>query len=86
MLEEFGHMCEWTIQEAQQHKKLTIYGHWPPKSVCEFRQPRHIAEDVKWAVIRSVGGQKARVVGHVIGNVFYVVFLDKNHVFWKSQK
>lgn len=30
--------------------------------------------------------QKGRVAGYVIGNVFYVVFLDQNHRFWVTEK
>lgn len=82
-LEELKHMSEWTVQDAQQNKRLTIYNNWPP--MTKFRYPKHIAPDVKWAVIKSVGGQKIRVAGHIINNVFYVVFLDKNHLFWPSK-
>lgn len=86
MLEEFGHLSQWTMQQAQENKILTIYGDFPSKS--DFKAPKHIdiASDVQWAVIKNVKGQKGRVAGHVIGNVFYVVFLDKNHVFWKMKK
>lgn len=83
-LENLKHMGEWTVQEACQNDHLTIYGKWPDKS--DFRPPKHIAADVKWAVLKSVGGQKIRVAGHIINNVFYVVFLDKEHVFWKMAK
>lgn len=80
LLTELQYLCQWTVQEAIQNGRLAVYNKWPLKS--RFRSPQHIASDVKWAVIKSVGGQKIRVAGHIINNVFYIVFLDKNHHFW----
>lgn len=84
MLKHFGEVCKWSIGEALANRKLAIYETFPTKS--DFEKPKHIAEDVKWAVIKDVKGQKHRVVGHMIDNVFYVVFLDKDHRFWKTSK
>ena len=84
MLEKFGHLCEMTIIEAKQQNIITEYGNFPPKS--DFKHPKHIANDVNWAVIKNVKGQKGRIAGHIIGNVFYVVFLDQNHRFFITEK
>ena len=84
MLEEFGHFCQWTRVEAEQEDILEVYGNFPKSS--KFKHPKHIATDVEWAVIRNVKGQKGRVAGYVIGNVFYVVFLDMDHQFWKTKR
>ena len=35
---------------------------------------------------RKVKEQKGRVAGHIIENIFYVVFLDKNHRFYVTEK
>ena len=53
-----------------------------------FRISRHPnwSVTVQWAVIKGMKGQKGRVAGYVIGNVFYVVFLDQNHRFWVTEK
>lgn len=37
-------------------------------------------------VITSIGGQKGRVAGYMKENTFYIVFLDKNHQFWITEK
>lgn len=84
MLQKFSHICSLNIVEAQQQKVLKIYGNFPPKS--DFKFPQHIVDNVKWAVIMDIKGQKGRVAGHVIGNVFYVVFLDKEHRFYITGK
>ena len=84
MLQKFGHICALNVVEAQQQKVLKIYGNFPFDS--DFKHPRHINEDVNWAVIMDVKGQKSRVAGHLIDNVFYVVFLDRDHLFYKTSK
>ncbi len=42
--------------------------------------------DVEWATIQKIVGQKTRVAGYLIKNVFYPVFLDKDHLFYPSTK
>lgn len=72
-----------TIIEVQQEEILTIYNDFPDHS--DFKIPKHIQGDVKWAAIKDIGGQKPRVAGYILDNVFYVVFLDKGHVFFKMK-
>lgn len=69
---------------AQVGSKFTIYGDFPPKEKTEFTHPKHVPLDAQWARIHING--KVCVIGHVVINVFYVVFLDKDHKFWKSEK
>lgn len=83
-LNKFGHICALNIVEAQQQGMIKIYKDFPEKS--DFELPRHILGDVNWAVIMDIKGQKGRVAGHIIDNVFYVVFLDKEHKFYKTSK
>ena len=84
MVEKFGHLCEMNMEEAKRQNLITEYGDFPLKS--DFKHPKHIVGDVKWAVIKNVKGQKGRVAGHIIENIFYVVFLDKNHRFYVTEK
>jgi len=84
MIQKFGHICNLNIIEAQQQKVLKIYNEFPEKS--DFKYPQHISEGVKWAVIMDIKGQKGRVGGHIIDNTFYVVFLDKEHRFYITEK
>ena len=62
---------------------LTIYRDFPERS--DFKIPQYFEGDVNWAVIKDIGGQKARVAGYVHENVFYIVFLDKEHKFFKMK-
>lgn len=47
--------------------------------------PAYIEGDVNWAVIMDIKGQKARVAGYIIDSVFYILFLDKEHLFYKMK-
>ena len=84
MFAKFEFICGLNIVEAKQQGILKIYGDFPINT--DFKHSQHIAKNVVWAVVMDIKGQKARVAGHIIGNVFYVVFLDKNHRFWISEK
>ncbi len=69
---------------AAQQGCISVYGSFPDDS--DFRIPRFIEGDVDWAVIKDIGGQKHRVAGYIVDNIFYVVFLDKDHKFYKTNK
>jgi|SRR6218665_1269308 len=84
MLQKFEHICALNIVEAQQQKVLKIYGSFPDKT--DFNWPQHITDDVNWAAVMDIKGQKGRVAGHIIENVFYVVFLDQEHRFYIAEK
>lgn len=60
----------------------TIYGDFPPNS--GFTHPKNVPTDANWARIHING--KYVIAGHVINNIFYVVFLDSNHKFWITEK
>ena len=75
-------ISSYTITEAQQNKILTIYGDFPIKS--DFKHPKHIPLGVNWAVISIKG--KERIAGYIDENIFYIVFLDKDHRFWITEK
>lgn len=63
--------------------KFTIYGEFPPREDTDFEPPKHVPDDAVWARIHVTG--KQCIIGHVLRNVFYVVFLDKEHKFYKSK-
>lgn len=84
LMVKLQHLSQWSLTEAIAEKQIAVYGAFPARS--DFRPPKHIAPDVRWAIIKGVKGQKGRVAGYVIGNVFYVVFLDQNHRFWVTEK
>lgn len=62
--------------------KFKEYGSFPIKS--KFKHPEHVPEDVNWASLHITG--RVCLGGHIYENIFYVVFLDKNHEFWISDK
>ena len=85
-LERLKHLSSMNRVTAQQGKRspLEIYGEFPLNS--DFRLPRFsIPEGSEWGTIRYIGGQLCRAAGFIIGNIFYVVFLDKNHKFYIMQ-
>ena len=77
-------ICKLTVREAITSGIITIYDNFPENS--DFFIPKHITEKVKWAVIKNIGGQKGRIAGYIKDNVFYIVFFDKNHRFWITEK
>ncbi len=72
----------YTIIEAINKGILNDYKTFPEKS--DFKFPTYIHPDVNWAAL--VIGGKERVAGYIEDNVFYIVFLDKDHRFWISEK
>ena len=42
--------------------------------------PQGVPEDAKWARIHILN--RTVIIGHVVGDTFYVVFLDKTHKFY----
>jgi len=73
-----------TLAQAQQEKIVTIYSKvdFPPNT--EFTYPRHVPDGVKWASMHIQG--KECIIGYFEDNVFQIVFLDKEHEFWKTEK
>jgi hypothetical protein len=66
-----------TLPEALQ-ARLTLYETFPPES--GFRHPAFIPQDARWASLHIQG--KECVAGHILDNVFYITFLDRDHQFW----
>jgi hypothetical protein len=72
----------YSIEEALGKQIIKVYDNFPDNS--DFNHPKHVPEGVKWSTIRVKG--KERVVGYLEENIFYVVFLDKDHRFWITEK
>jgi len=71
--------------EAERQQVVKVYGDWP-QGHTDFKIPNHVQGEVDWGTLQKIGGQKARVAGYMCNNVFYIVFLDKEHKFYKSEK
>jgi hypothetical protein len=55
---------------------------FPPNS--KFNAPKHVPNNITWCSFHIQG--KECVIGFFEDNIFYIVFLDKNHEFWPSNK
>lgn len=77
-------VCGLTRMEATQQQIVKEYpkGTFPDKS--DFYHPKHIHKDIAWCSMHIQG--KECVIGYFEDNVFNVVFLDKDHRFWISEK
>lgn len=64
-------------QSIKQYSKVDF----PPNS--EFKKPNHIP-DVTYTSMHITPNSKEVIVGYVESDVFYIVFLDKDHQFWPS--
>jgi len=84
LLEKLRHLSRLTIQEAKQQGFITEYDMFPDNT--DFKCPKKFEDGVRWSVIKKITGQKARIVGYIVDNIFYIVFLDKDHQFWKTKK
>ncbi len=87
-MERLKELSRLTRDEAtiQQQPQIKIYGGFPPPDKTEFSHPQHVNENVEWAVIKKIKGQKGVVAGYLIESTFYIVFFDKDHKFWISEK
>lgn len=84
LMNKFISICSYNRIEAVQLKLLKIYGAFPEKG--DFQLPLHVQGEVDWGTVQRIGGQKPRLAGYIIDNVFYPVFLDRDHRFFPSQK
>jgi hypothetical protein len=81
MLDKLKEYSRKTVMEARK-ANFTIYNSFPPNSL--FKYPKYITEDAEWASMHIQG--KECIAGHLVGNIFYIVFLDRDHQFWPTGK
>ena len=72
------------IEEAKQQKIIKVYPHFPTSKSTKYKVPSYLNEQLQWCVAHIQG--KEVIAGHLIENTFYIVFLDKEHHFWISNK
>lgn len=82
--EKLSGLNQLTLSQALQEQIIKIYTKvdFPPNS--EFTHPAHVPNGVKWASMHVQG--KECIIGYFEENIFQIVFLDKNHEFWKTEK
>ena len=74
-----GYCCSPLLEQVD-GQKFAIYGSFPKKERTKFEYPQGVPEDAKWARIHILN--RTVIIGHVVGDTFYVVFLDKTHKFY----
>ena len=85
LFDKFVFLSDNSLTASQQHEILSLYKQFPEKKNTDFSCPVGL-EDENWGTIRKLNGQKGRAAGFLRDNIFYVVYLDKDHRFWKSSK
>jgi hypothetical protein len=86
LIERLRDLSKLTRDEALKQQQIKIYGNFPPVGKTMYKHPSHVEDNVAWSVIKAIGGQKGTVAGYVIESTFYIVFFDKDHKFWISEK
>ena len=81
-INKLRNVSQLTRTEATAQQIVKQYPHFPPNTA--FEHPKHILPDVIWCSMHIQG--KECVIGYFEDNIFYIVFLDKNHEFWISEK
>lgn len=76
--------CYSPLLQQVDGNKFAIYGAFPPKDKTYFKFPKNVPEDANWARIHINGA--AVVIGHIVADTFYVVFLDKTHKFYLTKR
>lgn len=83
-LEVLSGYCKRPLREQIDGKKFSVYQGFPKKDQTEFTFPNNVPEDAQWARIHIKG--KPVVIGHIVGNTFYIVFFDKDHRFGLTKR
>lgn len=84
LCEKLAGISQLTVKQVLHQQIIKIYTKvdFPPKSA--FTHPPHVPQGVKWASMHIQG--KECIIGHFEDNVFQIVFLDRHHEFWKTEK
>jgi len=89
----------WKNQTSGKHPIFIVYGNFPTNT--DFSEPKHIPHQAQWArfhlenkvrligfvipdVYHGIAHPKTKEIFDK--NTFYIVFLDKNHLFYKTKR
>lgn len=84
MMETLQGFCHRPLISQFDGYKFKAYDGFPQPEFTMFKCPDNIPEDAHWARIHILN--KTVVIGHYVGNTFFVVFLDKTHKFYLTKK
>ncbi len=85
LLERIKNLGQYSALQVRQKKWIKEYHKVNFPLGSGFTEPKHIF-DVTWAVMHVTPKSKEVVIGYIKDEVFYIVFLDKDHLFWPSKK
>ncbi|MBP5339843.1 MAG: hypothetical protein J6Z14_11195 [Prevotella sp.] len=83
-METLRGFCCLPMRQQIDGDKFAIYDSFPPEGRTMYEYPKNVPEDAHWARIHVNG--PAVIIGHIVNDTFYVVFLDKTHKFWLTEK
>lgn len=101
LFEKLHHYSKKSLIALSKNEDFINYKNFPPKSKTNFEHPKHIPIDVEWARFRLTakarlvgfivpaslhGKQHGKTDWIFDKNTFYVVFLDGEHLFYKTKK
>lgn len=72
-----------TVEQCLREQYIKQYTKVPFPPTSKFKEPKHVTPD-NWAVIHIKDKSKEVVAGFLENDVFYIVFLDKEHDFWDT--
>jgi quinol monooxygenase YgiN len=97
LMDKIKEFSKKSLQESKNEKRLKLYGDFPTPDISDYVLPQDLPENgLKWGSFRITG--EKRLIGFIVSdlvegldcsnlkNTFFVVFLDKNHKFYKSKK
>ncbi|HFU76494.1 MAG TPA: hypothetical protein ENK66_09650 [Arcobacter sp.] len=84
LLNKIKDVSTMNMSDATQSNTIKNYGHFPESNKTKYKVPTHLSKELQWASMHIQGREV--VAGHIVENVFYIVFLDREHKFWISKK
>ncbi len=83
-LQRLRTLCEHTVAQAVAAGILKIYTKVPFPPASSFKYPKHVPSNIDWSSMHVQG--KPCIIGYFEDNIFHVVFFDKEHEFWITEK
>jgi hypothetical protein len=77
-------VCSLTRTEATHKQIIKEYGKGEFPAHSEFYHPKHVDNNIAWCSMHIQG--KECVIGYFDDHIFNIVFLDKDHKFWITEK
>lgn len=83
LCERMQQIGQYEAAEALHKQLIKQYTKVGFPSNSKFIEPKHVSP-INWAVIHIKPKSKEVVAGYIDDDIFYIVFLDKEHHFWPT--